>query len=241
MKNSTRPSLTVCPSAHKVRRTAAGFATLMALFVGCGEVGKGPETDTPDLGAAADLGATLSCSPKNCAGCCSNGVCQPGNTRTYCGTAGGVCGVCSASQSCGADSFCSYDPAGSFLFAVVQAELSTTNPTTSMPWRSNGMAPQPLVQFDTANRTNVVTPTSSTNPPGWLAVWREGFFYKAKDLLSTGVKLQVFDRTAVTPLMLTPMSSPHSITLTQKDLDAGSVEYVGWEGVKKILLVLERQ
>ena len=41
--------------------------------------------------------------------------------------------------------------------------------------------------------------------------------------------------------MLTPMSSPHSITLTQKDLDAGSVEYVGWEGVKKILLVLERQ
>lgn len=89
--------------------------------------------------------------------------------------------------------FWSHDPAGSFLFAVVQAE-AIINPTTSMPWRSNGMAPQPLVQFDTANRTNVVTPTlSSTNPPGWLAVWREGFFYKAKDLLSTGVKLQVFD------------------------------------------------
>lgn len=51
MKNSTRPSLTVCPSAHKARRTAAGFATLMALFVGCGEVGKGPETDIPDLSA----------------------------------------------------------------------------------------------------------------------------------------------------------------------------------------------
>lgn len=35
------------------------------------------------------------CTPNSCAGCCSNGVCNPGNTKDRCGKGGGACVKCS--------------------------------------------------------------------------------------------------------------------------------------------------
>ncbi|HEX8437171.1 hypothetical protein [Archangium sp.] len=47
---------------------------------------------------------TCRCSPNSCSGCCSNNVCEPGDTRDKCGKGGETCRKCN--KECRADRTC---------------------------------------------------------------------------------------------------------------------------------------
>jgi hypothetical protein len=42
----------------------------------------------------------LGCGPQTCAGCCSNGTCEPGSTKAMCGGGGALCKACPVGQGC---------------------------------------------------------------------------------------------------------------------------------------------
>lgn len=239
-----RPALRESPSpvtglAAVVRRGGLGLLLLLLGAAGCGATGKGPDSESPpDLSRPADLTAAPLCSPKNCAGCCLGDVCQPGITAAACGTAGAACVACSAAQKCGTDFVCAFDPNATWLVAAVRAQIALTD-SQGMPWRSDGTMPQPLVQFDTNNRTSSVAIVVSGSPPVWTATWNQGFLYAAKDLTATGFDLQVFDQQTGMPLK--PLSARHHITLSQQDFVTKDLTYQGWEGIKSLTITLQRQ
>lgn len=61
---------------------AVGAALVAALFASCGG------------------SSESSCSPSSCAGCCLDGVCEPGSANNACGMGGARCDVCASSQVC---------------------------------------------------------------------------------------------------------------------------------------------
>ena len=217
-----------------------GTLGLLWVMLGCGVVGKGPDPDAVvDMSRAGDLSVAPACSVKNCAGCCLGDVCQPGVKASACGAGGGACVVCTDAQLCGADSQCAFDPSANWLVAVTQAQILTTNPQTGMQWRADGTMPQPFVQFDTNNRTGTVAIVVAGTPPVWTASWGTGFVYAAKDLVSTGVKLQMFDQPS--GVAAQPMTAVHTITLSQQDFAAKNLTYQGWEGAKTLSISLQRR
>lgn len=239
------PQLRRRPAAAAARAAGTrirlgGLALLIGLVAGCGAVGKGPDPDpVVDMSRPADLLVPPACSAKNCAGCCLGDVCQPGITAAACGTAGAACAVCSDAQKCGTDFQCLFDPSATWLVAVTQAQILTTNPQTGMAWRTDGTMPQPLVQFDLNSRTAAVAIVVSGSPPVWTATWNTGFTYAAKDLLSTGLDLQVFDQQSA--MTLSPMTQKHHVTLSQQDFAAKNLTYQGWEGAKTLSITLQRR
>lgn len=237
---SRRPRAATLPAAL-TRLFGLGLGLMLLTAAGCTAVGEGPEPDAAvDMSRTGDLVTPPLCSAKNCAGCCLGDVCQPGITTAACGTAGATCSQCSDAQKCGTDFQCAFDPSGTWLVAVTQATLATTN-ATGMQWRADGTMPRPLVQFDVSNRTAasdiVVTGTAPSQV--WTATWGAGFTYAAKDLLSTGFDLQVLDQ--LTTMTTQPMSSKHHVTLSQQDFVTKKLTYQGWEGVKTLSLVLQRK
>lgn len=235
----TRHAPVAAPAAG-VSARVGGLVLLLGLVAGCGAVGKGPDPDAvADMSRPADLTPPPACTTKNCAGCCLGEVCQPGITSAACGTAGAACAVCSDAQKCGADFQCAFDPSAMWLVAVTQAQILTTNPQTGMMWRTDGTLPQPLVQFDANNRTAAVAIVVSGSPPVWTATWNVGFTYAAKDLLSTGVDLQIFDQQSA--MTLAPMTQKHHVTLSQQDFTTKNLTYQGWEGAKTLSIALQRR
>lgn len=72
--------------AHRTAPALATFVLLVGLF------GTACSSTPPE---------TAPCSPATCSGCCTpDGTCEPGTTEVACGTAGSVCSVCIANQSC---------------------------------------------------------------------------------------------------------------------------------------------
>ena len=245
-----RPALHRAPRPERLTRAArpatrAGLAgvwlSLAVLVAGCGFVGKGPDPDPGvDMSRPADLVTPPMCTPKNCAGCCLGDVCQPGITIAACGTAGAACAQCSDAQKCGIDFMCSFDPNATWLVAAVQATLSPTN-STGVQWRADGTMPQPLVQFDLTGRTQARAIVVTGTPPNqvWTVTWGMGFTYAAKDLLSTGLDLQVLDQ--LTAMTTQTMSGKHHVTFSQQDFAGKNLIYQGWEGVKTLSITLQRQ
>jgi hypothetical protein len=236
------------PTSRTTRNLAARFqlGAVLAMFAGfagfaagCGTVGKGPDPDpVPDLSHPADMAAPQ-CSPKNCNGCCAGDVCQPGVMAAACGTAGAACVQCSDAQMCSAATFsCAFDPNANWLVSVISAQITTTNPLNmNKDWRTDKTMPQPFIQYDPNDVLPQVAIVVSGNT--WTASWGGlGFVYAAKDLLSTGVDLQMFDQEGMmTP---TPMTNKHHLTFSQQDLMAHTLNYSGWEGASSISINLQR-
>ncbi len=57
-------------------------------------------------GGSGTAGGTVLTCAQSCAGCCSAGACQPGNTTAACGRQGATCAACTGSQTCNAQSEC---------------------------------------------------------------------------------------------------------------------------------------
>ena len=243
LPREARPTPALSP-ALPVARASLGALWLVVILLaaaGCGYVGKGPDADAAvDMSRAADLTPMPMCTPKNCAGCCLGDVCQPGVTAAACGTAGAACTVCSDAQKCGTDLMCAFDPSATWLVAAVKATIATTK-SPGVMWRTDGSLPQPLVQYDVNSRTSAVAivVTGTTQDPIWTATWGQGFSYAAKDLLSTGIDLQVLDQ--VSAMATSPISNKHHITLSQQDFVTKTLTYQDWEGVKTLSIVLQRR
>ncbi len=64
------------------------------VFASCAALALAAACATPSEGVP-------SCSPANCAGCCSErGVCEPGIAEGACGAAGAACSVCASAEQC---------------------------------------------------------------------------------------------------------------------------------------------
>ncbi len=75
----------VCPANHSC---SAGMCLPSAI----------PRAEQGTDAGIVDSG--IPCDPTTCTGCCLNGVCTPGNADSACGTGGGECAPCFATQIC---------------------------------------------------------------------------------------------------------------------------------------------
>ncbi len=173
-------------------------AGLLAAACSCSSTVTQPPDSTADAGADAEAPAdaggdsAASCSAANCTGCCLNGACQAGTTSAGCGKNGAACVVCSSPQVCGADQTCGIDPASTWTIQPVSASISTTN--QGADWDLGGGAPDPYVSLwcPPSASTPVSTPAVQDSfSPTWST---GGCSMKAKDLLSVGFALAVFDQ-----------------------------------------------
>ncbi len=177
-----------------------------------------------DSGAASDGGNVepTSCNAGNCTGCCLNGACQTGITAAGCGKNGQACAVCSGKQICKADQACGVDPESMWTVHPASATVATKNGAAD--WDVGGGAPDPYVTLwcPPSAPTPVVTPTvdDSFNP-----AWSTGSCtVKAKDLLSTGFAVQVFDADIANP---DPVGAKRTIVPSESELLAGNTNVSG--------------
>jgi hypothetical protein len=161
-----------------------------------------------------------SCGPNNCTGCCLNGACQPGLTTAGCGKGGEACTVCTGRQICKADQRCGVDPESSWVLHPATAIIAAKNGAGG-DWDVGGGAPDPYVHLwcPATATTPVVTPTvNDTLTPTWAT---GSCTMKAKDLLTAGFALQVFDEDIS---FADPVSTKQTIVATESQLQAGKVE-----------------
>lgn len=163
-----------------------------------------------------------SCNAGNCTGCCLNGTCQTGITAAGCGKNGQTCAVCSGKQICKTDQACGVDPESMWTVHPASATVATKNGAAD--WDVGGGAPDPYVSLwcPPSAATPVVTPTvnDSFNP-----VWPTGgCTVKAKDLLSTGFAIQVFDADIANP---DPIGTKRTIVPNESELLAGNTNVSG--------------
>lgn len=208
---------------------------------GCRVSGPEEPPDLTDLARPADQ-QMVACTAQNCRGCCKDGVCETGNTATTCGTGGGACVRCTGAQVCrAADAICAADPAGRWLLAATQAEISINNPQTGKPWHTDGSAPKAYVAFDTKVLPGVVAQMTGT-PAVWGVTWASGFEYLTRDLMNPGIELQVRDQVGATPAATDPiLSNKHRTTISDTDFERRRLDFTGWEGVTKITFVLQER
>jgi hypothetical protein len=142
------------------------------------------------LDGGSDAAGT--CNPQTCTGCCANNVCQGGTTSATCGKGGVICATCSGPQVCKTDQTCGVDPEGTWKVQPVSATISATN--QGADWDALGGLPDPFVDLwcpSTAATFTSRTPTApDTLSPTWSA---GGCVMKAKDLMTTGFALDVWD------------------------------------------------
>lgn len=174
------------------------LAGVFALLIGCsgnvppGGTDGGGQTDggTDDTGVAMDSGTK--CNASNCAGCCMNDACQPGNTIVACGKGGGVCAACSMLRICSQTTqSCEFDPNAMWKVQPTSALISTTNQGSD--WDVGAGAPDPFVQL-WCPATSSVPVQTATAADTFMPTWSTGgCLMKEKDLISTGFGVQVWD------------------------------------------------
>ena len=184
--------------------------------------------NTDDAGATSDandassketgaIDSGASCSPDTCAGCCFNGVCQPGNTVSACGGGGVSCAQCVTNQVCLTDQTCGVDPESTWLVQPDSAKISTTN--NGNDWDLGGGAPDPFVQlwcpFNAASVTSQTPFVQDSFTPTWST---GGCLMKAKDLLSLGYSIEVWDADVSNDDVI---AAKASIAVTEKHLLQG--------------------
>lgn len=186
-------------------------------------------------GTGTGGGATASCGPSNCAGCCFNGACQPGNTGAACGKLGSACLSCSASQVCRADQLCGVDPESTWKVQPTAAVIAPNN--NGSAWDGDNSAPDPRVFMTCADS---MTPTSTIEvtdsyQPRWTT---GGCTAKAKDLLRAGWTMQVYDIDLVTDDTIT---GNLRFTLTEQEFNNGGFSAQPTGGLQSMTVTLTKQ
>ncbi len=159
------------------------------------------------------------CSASNCTGCCLNGACQPGVTAAGCGKGGEACIVCTGMQICKAAQSCGVDPESTWVVHPAAAVIAAKNGAAD--WDLGGGAPDPYVHLwcPPTAPTPVVTPTVNDSlTPSWTT---GSCTLKAKDLLTAGFAVQVFDEDIAVP---DPVSTKRTVVPTESQLLEGKAE-----------------
>lgn len=156
-------------------------------------------TPSEDAGAEEDAGpspsrdgATGSCGPANCPGCCFGERCELGTTAAACGRGGGLCAVCQPNQICKSEvQTCGVDPDGNWLVQPVSAEVAPKKNGT-VDWDIDTSAPDPYPRL--ACPADGVVKDGTFVPNTTKAKWTDlACVIKARDLLAKGFLVGVRD------------------------------------------------
>ncbi len=195
---------------------------------GGADTGTDPDGGTPDTGVA--------CSIKNCLGCCFNGACQTGTTAVACGSFGVQCAVCLTHQIC-SDQFCRVDPEGTWKVQPTDAKIATTNQGSD--WDFGGGAPDPFALLwcpsTSANATSSTPTVNDSFNPTWTT---GGCVMKAKDLLSVGYAIQVWDEDISSN---DSVCGKGTITVKESDLLLGTMNLVALPNLISLNVALQKQ
>lgn len=210
---------------HALGRIGAAALTFLAACTSTvvdspKDSGTGADGGDIDSGTTTQDGGTT-CSATNCTGCCFNGACQPGNTQVACGKGGGLCATCAAVRVCATTTqTCELDPNALWKVQPLSATVSSTNQGSD--WDVGGGAPDPFVSLwcpsSAASATNVTPTVMDSYAPTWST---GGCVMKAKDLMSVGYAIQVWDEDLSSN---DPISGKGTIVAKESDLIAGSTD-----------------
>ena len=170
----------------------------------------GVDGSDKDVVTVADTSTdtTPACSSSNCTGCCMNGACQTGTASSGCGKNGNACLSCSAPEVCKTTQICGIDPESTWKIQPASATISTTN--QGADWDVGAGAPDPYASLWCPSSTvsPVVTLTVADSfSPTWST---GGCLMKAKDILSAGFGVAVFDEDIAVDDTIAPRSDRSS-------------------------------
>ncbi len=133
------------------------------------------------------------CTSQNCAGCCLNNVCQPGSTAAACGKNAATCSACGSGQICKVNQTCGVDPESEWVVQPVSATIRSTGSDGSA-WDALGGAPDPYCTLYCPATATSATSSTAYQDDVFMVTWSTGgCTMKAKDLMSIGFKLGVYD------------------------------------------------
>lgn len=183
----------------------------------------------------------MSCSLANCAGCCLNGTCQPGSTAAACGKNAASCVACTTGQVCKTDQTCGVDPESLWRVQPSAAVIAAND--NGVAWDALGGAPDPFVSLYCP--AGSAAPTASTPSvadsfmPTWATTVPAHCVMKARDLVSTGVGVAVWDEDVSDDDVI---ASKGAVPVTEAQLLAGSATGIGnGKGLVSLTLLLQRQ
>lgn len=178
---------------------------------------------------ASDGGTDLvapACGPLNCAGCCSGDVCRLGNANDACGLSGVACAVCESGKRCNAVGQCEPDPNQMLQLTVLSARINNRTPAGA-PWDSPFGDPDPYV---TLNGSSTSVQDNTLYP-----VWRAGFPFTRKALMTEGVSISVFDEDVTFD---DKIAGPRTLKVTEADLALGQIDWHSWDSVNTITFLI---
>jgi hypothetical protein len=205
--------------------------TVFAVLVSCAS----RTVDEPKDSGGAGMDAA-SCSSANCAGCCSNGVCQPGTIQAACGRNGATCATCSPVQACTAAQSCALDPTSKWRIQPTSAQVASTNQGSD--WDIGGGAPDPFVELwcPSTAATSVRTPTVNDS---YMPTWSSGGCTMTEiDLLSVGFAVAVWDEDVS---VNDPISGKGTIAPTEANLNAAFINLTAMPTLITMTVALEKQ
>ncbi|OGR13009.1 MAG: hypothetical protein A2341_28120 [Deltaproteobacteria bacterium RIFOXYB12_FULL_58_9] len=187
--------------------------TLLALSIGACATESGDDDD---------------CTAANCAGCCLDGTCQPGDTASACGKSAIECAQCGNDQICRVDQTCGVDPDSNWKVQPVAGTIAADN--DGVEWDVDNSAPDVVVNLNCpplGGTWDSQTPEVQSYDPTWTT---GGCIATASDLLSAGLEIQMFD---VDVVVDDPIADMFTYVVTEDDLTNGSVTLipdgnVGW-------------
>lgn len=206
---------------------AIGVWALFALGAGCGGSPPSPPAD-PAPADAMTGSADATCSPATCSGCCFNNICQTGTSITGCGKGGERCSVCdsAAYEICLPQQTCDLDPNGLWRLLLTAAKIRSTDGTGGWDGTS-GSLPDPYFRmgsFKSQTKADTLSPTWSD----------QGANFKASDLTSLGVYLEIWDEDATSS---DDVVAPRSLFRFQTaNLAAGEATISGWGQTTSVTL-----
>jgi hypothetical protein len=141
---------------------------LATMMLGASEGGCGD-------GSQQHVAPLETCSPENCAGCCSGNQCVGGSTTDACGNGGSNCSACIGLTSCTPDEQdCDLAPEASVTVQPTEASIVPQDPRDNLDWDVDGSAPDVVVELrcPTAGSDQLLvtrTPEVSSFTPQWTS------------------------------------------------------------------------
>lgn len=183
-------------------------------------------------------GATTgNCNVNNCAGCCSNDVCQSGTANTACGKNATTCVACAGAQVCSSAQVCAFD--GASLWRVQPLSATVKNNNNGAAWDADDSAADPAVELFCPANASDRTATTATVTDSYSPTWSgEGCVVSAQTLLSGGFAYQVVDQDLVGS---DPITTKTNVTVTEANLLAGSAAISASDGLTALSIALQKQ